>query len=102
MLIGMFLGCFIAALWANNVKLRLPASKIRIAQALIGGILSGFGAQLTMGCNLANFFTGLPYFSIHTWVFVIFMIAGIYLGTKIVAMPFLTSKAKLIKTNHTT
>lgn len=99
MLIGMFLGCFIAALWANNVKLRMPISKIRIAQAFIGGIISGFGARLAMGCNLANFFTGLPYFSIHTWVFVVFMIIGIYLGTKVVAMPFLASKAKLTKTN---
>ncbi|RDU65605.1 selenium metabolism membrane protein YedE/FdhT [Helicobacter sp. MIT 14-3879] len=99
MLIGMFLGCFIAALWANNVRLRMPASNIRIAQALIGGILSGFGARLAMGCNLANFFTGLPYFSIHTWVFVVFMIVGIYLGSKIVALPFLQSKATLVKTN---
>nr|WP_258443345.1 selenium metabolism membrane protein YedE/FdhT [Helicobacter sp. 16-1353] len=97
MLIGMFLGCFIAALWANNVKLRFPASKIRVAQALIGGILSGFGARLAMGCNLANFFTGLPYFSLHTWVFVVFMIIGIYLGIKVINLPFMHSKAKLQK-----
>lgn len=97
MLIGMFVGCFIAALWANNVKFRLPASKIRVFQALIGGILSGFGARLAMGCNLANFFTGLPYFSIHTWVFVIFMIIGIYVGSKVVILPIFHSKAKLVK-----
>ncbi len=99
MLIGMFLGCFIAALWANNVKLRLPASKIRVFQALVGGIISGFGARLAMGCNLANFFTGLPYFSLHSWVFVIFMIIGIYIGTKIVVLPIFQSKAKLVKTS---
>ncbi|EHN6894911.1 YeeE/YedE family protein, partial [Campylobacter upsaliensis] len=58
MLIGMFVGCFIAALWANKVKWRLPASKIRIFQALVGGALAGFGARLAFGCNLANFFTG--------------------------------------------
>lgn len=95
MLIGMFLGCFIAALWANNVKFRLPASKIRVFQALIGGILSGFGARLAMGCNLANFFTGLPYFSLHTWVFVVFMIIGIYIGAKVVVLPIFKSKATL-------
>lgn len=97
MLIGMFLGCFIAALWANNVKFRLPRSKTRVFQALIGGILSGFGARLAMGCNLANFFTGLPYFSVHTWVFVVFMIIGIYLGIKVISMPFLQSKVTLQK-----
>ncbi len=40
-----------AALWANNVKLRLPRSRIRIAQAVVGGIIAGFGARLAMGCN---------------------------------------------------
>ncbi len=51
MIIGMFGGCPAAALWANNVKLRLPRSRIRIAQAVAGGIIAGFGARLAMGCN---------------------------------------------------
>ena len=46
MLIGMFIGALVAALWANKVKFRLPASKIRIFQAIVGGLLSGFGARL--------------------------------------------------------
>lgn len=55
MLIGMFIGCLVAALLANKVKFRLPASNIRIFQAIVGGILSGYGARLAFGCNLANF-----------------------------------------------
>lgn len=51
MILGMFGGCFAAALWANNVKLRMPRSRIRIMQAIIGGIIAGFGARLAMGCN---------------------------------------------------
>lgn len=39
MIIGMFGGCFAAALWANNVKLRFPRSRIRILQAVAGGSL---------------------------------------------------------------
>lgn len=68
MIIGMFGGCLAAALWANNVKLRLPRSRIRIAQAVAGGIIAGFGARLAMGCNLAAFFTGIPQFSLHAAV----------------------------------
>lgn len=41
MIIGMFGGCFAAALWANNVKLRMPKSRIRIMQAVVGGIIAG-------------------------------------------------------------
>ncbi len=65
MILGMFGGCFAAALWANNVKLRMPRSRIRIMQAIIGGIIAGFGARLAMGCNLAAFFTGIPQFSLQ-------------------------------------
>ena len=45
MIIGMFAGCIAAALWANNIKLRQPQHRIRIVQALLGGIIAGFGAR---------------------------------------------------------
>ena len=48
MIIGMFAGCIAAAFWGNNVKFRLPLNNIRIYQALIGGIIAGFGARLGM------------------------------------------------------
>ncbi len=34
-----------------TIKLRMPRSRIRIMQAIIGGIIAGFGARLAMGCN---------------------------------------------------
>lgn len=88
MIIGMFAGCIAAAFWGNNVKLRMPASNIRIFQALIGGIIAGFGARLGMGCNLASLFTGIPQFSAHAWFFTLAMIVGVYLGAKITMLPF--------------
>ena len=63
MIIGMFAGRLSAALWANNVKLRMPHHRVRIVQAVLGGLIAGFGARLAMGCNLAAFFTGIPQFS---------------------------------------
>ncbi|ASM40222.1 selenium metabolism membrane protein YedE/FdhT [Campylobacter sp. RM12327] len=97
MLIGMFIGALVAALWANKVKIRFPASKIRVFQAIVGGILTGFGARLAFGCNLANFFTGLPYFSLHTWFFTIFMVGGIYTAVKLLNIDFFKPKAKLVR-----
>lgn len=95
MLIGMFIGCLVAAFLANKVKFRLVASNIRIFQAIVGGILSGYGARLAFGCNLANFFTGLPYFSLHTWLFTLFMVLGIYLAVKLCNTSFFKPRAKL-------
>lgn len=87
MVIGMFAGCLAAALWANNVKLRFPKHRIRIAQAVLGGVIAGFGARLAMGCNLAAFFTGIPQFSLHAWFFALSTAAGTWLGAKVVMLP---------------
>ena len=92
MIIGMFAGVMAAALWGNNVKWRMPASRIRIYQALIGGIIAGFGARLGMGCNLASLFTGIPQFSAHAWFFTLAMIVGVYLGVKVTQLPFFNQK----------
>ena len=102
MIIGMFGGCIAAALWANNVKLRMPQSRIRIAQALIGGIIAGFGARLAMGCNLAAFFTGIPQFSLHAWFFALATAAGSYFGARFTLLPMFRIPIKLKKVNKAT
>lgn len=100
MILGMFLGAFAAAYISNNLKWRLPTSWVRVAQALIGGILAGFGARLAMGCNLAAFFTGIPQFSLHAWIFAVFMAAGTYVGTKIIRLPLFRTRAKLVRNKN--
>ena len=97
MIIGMFGGCLAAALWANNVKLRLPRSRIRIAQAVAGGIIAGFGARLAMGCNLAAFFTGIPQFSLHAWFFAIATAIGSLAGARVSMWPMFRIHVKLQK-----
>ncbi|MDA3969648.1 selenium metabolism membrane protein YedE/FdhT [Helicobacter ibis] len=97
MIIGMFFGAFIATSFANNIKLRMPQSNIRIIQALLGGIIAGFGARIGMGCNLASFFTGIPQFSLHAWFFTIATIIGVYFGTKVVLLPIFRSNVTLQK-----
>ena len=79
MLLCMSIGCIVAALLANKVKFRLPASSLRVFQAIVGGLLSGFGARLAFGCNLGNFFSGIPYFSLHTWLFALRLQLRIFL-----------------------
>ena len=97
MIIGMFVGCLSAALWANNVKLRHPTHRIRVFQALAGGIIAGFGARLAMGCNLAAFFTGIPQFSLHAWFFAIATAIGSLAGAKVSLLPMFRIPVKLQK-----
>lgn len=97
MILGMFAGCIAAALWANNIKIRQPQNKIRIAQAIVGGILAGFGARLAMGCNLASLFTGIPQFSMHAWFFTVTTAIGSYVGVKVTLLPIFRPPLKLKK-----
>lgn len=80
---GMFLGALIMVLFSNSFKIRLPKQKRRYVQGLAGGIVAGFGARLALGCNLAAFFTGVPQFSFHSWIFIIATGIGTYFGAKL-------------------
>ena len=97
MILGMFAGCIAAALWANNIGIRMPQNRIRIVQALVGGALAGFGARLAMGCNLASLFTGIPQFSLHAWFFTITTAIGSYAGLKFTLLPMFRPPLKLKK-----
>lgn len=97
MILGMFGGCFAAALWANNVKLRMPRSRVRIMQAIVGGAIAGFGARLAMGCNLAAFFTGIPQFSLHAWFFALATAIGSWFGARFTLLPMFRIPVKMQK-----
>ena len=97
MVVGMLLGALSSSLCASAFSWIMPRNRVRLVQSLFGGILAGFGARLGMGCNLASFFTGIPQFSLHAWIFTLVSLVGIYIGIQVIQMPFLQSKAKLKK-----
>lgn len=80
---GMFTGALLMVLLSNSFKIRLPQQKRRYLQGFFGGIVAGFGARLALGCNLAAFFTGVPQFSFHSWIFIIATGIGTYFGAKL-------------------
>lgn len=94
MVLGMFAGALISALLGQNVKIRIPSGK-RFVQALFGGIIAGFGTRMAMGCNLAALFTGIPQFSIHTWLFTLGTIGGTYVGLRVSMLSWMMGSPKL-------
>lgn len=89
---GMLLGALIGALFSTNFKIRVPHQKRRLVQGFAGGILAGFGARLAMGCNLGSFFSAIPQFSLHGWIFMLGLFGGTFVGTKIALHPILLGK----------
>ncbi|WP_080844370.1 selenium metabolism membrane protein YedE/FdhT [Cytobacillus gottheilii] len=94
---GMFIGAFITILLSSNFKIRIPKQKRRLVQGLVGGIIAGFGARLALGCNLAAFFTGVPQFSFHSWIFMAATAIGTFFGFKIVKTKWWKGKPALTK-----
>ncbi|QAT48893.1 YeeE/YedE family protein [Caproiciproducens sp. NJN-50] len=81
--LGVVFGALIAALLASQFKLGKIKNGKQAAYALLGGILMGYGSRLTGGCNIGSFFSGIPSFSLHAWVFWIFVSLGAWAGTKL-------------------
>lgn len=92
LIFGMLGGALMTALLSNNFKIRMPQQKRRLLFAFIGGALAGFGARLAMGCNLGSFFSAVPQFSLHGWIFMLGMFPGTYIGTKLALHPLVMGK----------
>lgn len=79
-------GSLLASLLAGEFRIRKwrrdQAARF-VPAALVGGVLMGYGSRVALGCNIGAYFSAIPSFSLHGWVFGIFIIVGAYLGGKI-------------------
>jgi len=75
LIIGVILGAAIAALIAGEFKLRAPTPGMLI-QTFAGGLLMGFGAVASGGCNIGHILSGVPQLSIGSIVGGLFIILG--------------------------
>lgn len=73
--IGLIIGAFIAALIANEFKIRTPPLKMGL-QAFFGGILLGLGAIIADGCNIGHILSGVPQLAVGSIVAGIFIVLG--------------------------
>lgn len=84
--IGMGLGALLAAWWSGRIRLRVEGPPRlqgfgRLALALGGGILSGFGARVSAGCTSGLGLSGAAVLATAGFVFLIgFFVTGIAVG----------------------
>ncbi|SET10091.1 hypothetical protein SAMN05660297_01405 [Natronincola peptidivorans] len=81
--IAVIVGALLAVLWANEFKWKRIKNRKQFFFALTGGILMGYGARLSFGCNIGAYFSAIPSFSLHGWIFAAFMFVGAWIGSKI-------------------
>ncbi len=63
MIIGIVVGSLVAALIAKEFKFRVPKPLV-LVQTFAGGLLMGFGAVTSGGCNIGHLLSGVPQLSI--------------------------------------
>lgn len=81
--IGMFAGALICAVAFAGFRFRKINSAKQIIKSAAGGSLMGYGACMAGGCNISAFFTAAASLSLSAWVFMIFLLAGVFTGIKL-------------------
>ncbi|MET3924235.1 YeeE/YedE family protein [Devosia sp. 2618] len=77
---GIILGAALAAGLAGQFAPKAKIPPLSFAAAIIGGLIMGYGARLSFGCNIGALFSGIASGSVHGWVWFASAFAGSFLG----------------------
>ena len=75
MVLGIVFGALIGALLSGEFKFRFPKPAM-IGQAFLGGLIMGFGAVTSGGCNVTHILSGIPQLGIGSFVAGISIVLG--------------------------
>jgi hypothetical protein len=82
--LGIIVGALIAPLLAGRFSLKMGFNLKDVAFYVIGGLLMGYGARLSSGCNIGALYSAICNFSLSGWVFLLSLTAGGIIGIKLV------------------
>ncbi|WP_032122099.1 YeeE/YedE thiosulfate transporter family protein [Clostridium amazonitimonense] len=87
--IGIIIGAFLATLLASQFKIKKIKSLKQVIAAVLGGLLMGYGARISFGCNIGALFSGIASMSLHGWMYWIFIFIGAWIGSKLLVKYFM-------------
>ncbi|MBN9360634.1 MAG: YeeE/YedE family protein [Devosia sp.] len=77
---GILLGAALAAGLAGKFAPKADLPLRSALAAVIGGVLMGYGARLSFGCNIGALFSGIASGSLHGWVWFAAAFSGSFVG----------------------
>ncbi|MEO1493962.1 MAG: YeeE/YedE family protein [Pseudomonadota bacterium] len=83
---GIIFGAMAAAALAGKFSPTLNLSRRDVLTAVIGGLMMGYGARLSYGCNIGAYLGGVVSGSLHGWWWLLWGFAGSLLGTRLRGM----------------
>lgn len=78
--IGIVIGVFLAVAWTGQFRVKPIRNRRQIFLGVLGGLLMGYGARLSLGCNVGAVLGGIASQSMHGWVAAVFMLFGSVAG----------------------
>ncbi|WP_024747354.1 YeeE/YedE family protein [Levilactobacillus namurensis] len=81
--IGLVLGACLAFLMAGRFKMKFKMTGRDFWGYAGGGALMGLGARMAKGCNIGALYSGITNFSLHGYLFMIFLILGAMVAIKL-------------------
>ncbi|PYM62492.1 MAG: hypothetical protein DME11_20005 [Candidatus Rokuibacteriota bacterium] len=78
--LGLVLGALLGAGLAGRFAPRRRVPARRVAAAVLGGLLLGYGSRIAYGCNIGALFGGIASTSLHGWLWAAAALAGTPLG----------------------
>lgn len=77
---GIILGAGLAAALAGKFAPKTKVPFPSLLAAAIGGVLMGYGARLSFGCNIGALFSGVASGSLHAWLWFVAAFTGTTVG----------------------
>lgn len=87
--VGIILGAFLATLLASQFRIKKIKSWKQVVAAVLGGLMMGYGARISFGCNIGALFSGVASMSLHGWLYWIFLFIGAWIGGKLLVKYFI-------------
>jgi hypothetical protein len=81
--LGIVAGVVLSGMDAGDLALRRIRSWRKVALALGGGLLMGYGARISLGCTAGNLLGGIPSFSLQGWIFGAATFLGVLAGIRL-------------------
>lgn len=82
---GIVLGSTLSAIFLGEFAIQYKVPPIQLIMAVSGGILLGISARMSPGCNIWHLMGGLPILALQSLLFLLGLVPGTWLGSKIVA-----------------
>ena len=81
--VGIMIGALAASALAGRFQPGWRVPPRSLAAAVFGGLLLGYGARLSFGCNIGAYFSGIVSGSLHGWLWAVAAFFGNVAGTRL-------------------